>query len=133
GRNFSERTKRAGRVNARPPSCGPRGAGTGSFLRAFLGELERERGERRKGERGGVRQAVRGQRFGGDSAQVALVRAAVVRGVGVEHLIPEAGQGKADAVLASDDRGEIEDDKDRAGSVGAHSEEADHALALVRA
>ena len=54
-----------------------------------------------------------GSCFGDDAAEIAHVRAAVGRRVGVENLAPAAGDGQADAIVEARHRREIADDGDR--------------------
>ena len=46
-----------------------------------------------------------------DFADVADIAAAIMGGVGIEHLPPLAGEGHADAIVAIDVRREIDDDQ----------------------
>src|SRR3990170_305322 len=94
--------------------------------------LEEDGGEGREAQVERVRPAVGPDAVGLDPAPVPPAAAAVLgAGVAVQHLLPEAAAGDADAVVAAGHGGEVADDEDEVVGRAPAAEEADNALVGV--
>jgi len=71
--------------------------------------------------------------FGGDTAKVAGVAAAVNAGVAVQDFLPHAGPRQADAIIVTMHGREVHDDGEFAGAVGILAHEGHDAVVLVGA
>src|SRR3989338_9068298 len=104
----------------------------GGFLPLASCALEEDGGEGREAQVERVRPAVGPDAVGFDAAPVPPAAAAVLgAGVAVEHFLPVAAPGDAEAVVAAGHGGEVADDEDEVVSRAAAAEEADDTLGGV--
>src|SRR4051794_11484083 len=102
-----------------------RGAAAGSLTFDGLEVYDRER---RQGDGEHVGSPVPADRRRFHTAEIAQSTAAILRGVAVQHLAPDAAAGDADAVVVARHRREVEHGEDDLRWVGPDAQEAECAL-----
>ena len=94
-------------------------------------EFKEDGGERRQGQQQRVWAILGGDVFRMDTAEIADAGAAVICGIGIEDFLVKAWFRNADAIVAADDGGGVENDNQKIIAIAGASDERDDAAVGV--